>query len=419
MFMLTHRWIALSASVLLIAAGATSYSVVNASPGPTRAGHRHRAIAAAARTGLTTGSVTSAAGSGADLWTVTTAGNLFLSTDGGGSWQQATLPVSLAGEQANAPGGFAVAQYGSSTVWLVAPDSGQEELFISNDEGKSWAAPVAVASRPSLSPEDRQGLSGEGTGPDIVYAQLLSPRLGFIAYERSIVATLAIATLDVSTDGGQSFRSTILPTFGPVEFESPTVGFVVGGPGDQRAFETTDGGASWTPLGVAGPITENWRLGLPMIAGSNSEAVIPLYVSDGQGGTVLHLVQAVEGTPEPQTAAAGIANAPGAGVHVPGPTGGVLVTKIGNRFVAFTSKGKRSYSSANEGTSWTASTFNGLPTGWSLRTLVSTGPQSVVARGTERQCAGENAYGKNVGCTEQSGLFSTSLTSGIWTRIDF
>lgn len=416
---LRHRCIALVASVVLVAAGAVTYSALNGNPGPTRAGHRHRAvISAAARTGLTTRSVTGSAGAGTDLWTLTTAGNLFLSTDGGSTWQQATLPVSLVGEQANAPGGFAVAQFGTSTVWLVAPDGGQEELFVSDDAGKSWAPPAPVVSRPSLSPEDQQALSGAGTGPDIVYAQLLSPTLGFIAYERSVFATFAIATLDISTNGGQSFRTTILPTFGPVELDSATVGYVVGGPGNQRAYETTDGGTSWAPLDVAGPTTENWRLGLPMLSGSNAAAVVPLYVSDGQGGTVLHSVEAVEGTPSPHTAAAGIAHALGAPVHVAGPTGGILVTKMGSDVVAFTSRGTHSYRSENRGASWTASTSTGLPTGWSLRALVSTSTQSVVARVTERQCAAKSADGKNIDCTEQSALFSTTAAGGAWSRID-
>ncbi len=403
----SRRSLAATIAAVLAVVGVASYLATSDGSHPRPHGAQHRtAIGDVARSGVVTGSVTSFGGAGVDLWAVTTTGTLYLTTDGGQSWATITPPVSLAGVR---PDEVAVAQYQTSLVWLVAPDGGQEVLFRSENAGKTWSGPEVVASRPSLSPEDQAALATQGTTPDTVYAQLLSPTEGFITLDRSIFATLAIATLDVSIDGGESFDTMVLPTFGRVAFKSPTVGFVAGGPGGQQIYETVDAGSTWTKLGVVGPATANWSLSLPVLFGSGSTATVPVYANGGQIGTELYLVQ---------TNAA--ARTRGPPLHVAGTTtsSGLILTNYANDLVAMTPKGRHVYRSGSGGASWTTSTVTGLPTGWSLVTIVSTGTGSAVAVATNRSCAATDAYGRKADCSEMSALFSTAtLTGGSWTKL--
>lgn len=406
---LSRRWLAATIGVVLAVVGVASYlATSDGSRSRPLLGAQHRtAVGDAARSGVVTGSVTSFGGAGVDLWAVTTTGGFYLTTNGGRSWATITPPVSLAGVQSHQ---VAIAQYETSIVWLVAPDGGQEVLFRSDNAGKTWSAPQVVASRSSLSPEDQAALATQGTTPDTVYAQLLSASEGFITLDRSVFATFAIATVDVSINGGQSFATMVLPTFGRVVFESPTVGFVAGGPGDQQIYETADAGSTWTKLDVVGPTTANWSLGLPLLPGSDSTAIVPVYANGGQVGTELYMVQ---------TNAA--ARTPGPPLDVVGTTtsSGLVLTNSGNDLFAMTPKGRHVYRSGSAGASWTASTVAGLPTGWSLVTIVSAGTGSAIAVATNKSCAATDTYGRKADCSELSALFSTAkLTGGTWTKLN-
>ncbi len=407
---LSRRRVAATIGAVLVVVGVASYlATSDGSRSRPLVGAQHRtAVGDVARSGVVTGSVTGFGGAGVDLWAVTITGGFYLTTNGGRSWATIRPPVSLAGVQ---PHQVAVAQYETSVVWLVAPDGGQEVLFRSGNAGKTWSGPQVVASRPSLSPEDQAALATQGTTPDTVYAQLLGASEGFITLDRSIFATFAIATLDVSINGGRSFDSMVLPTFGRVAFKSPTVGFVAGGPGDQQIYETVDAGSTWTKLDVVGPTTANWSLGLPLLPGSVSTAVVPVYVNAGHLGTELYMAQI-------QTNA--VTRAPGPPLDVEGTTtsSGLVLTNAGNNLFAMTPNGRHVYRSRSDGGSWTASTVAGLPTGWSLVTIVSAGTGFAVAVATNRSCATTDTYGREADCSELSALFSTAkLTGGTWTKL--
>lgn len=404
----TRRSLAATIAAVLAIVGLTSYVATSDGSHPRPHGAQHRtAIGDVARSGVVTGSVTTFGGAGVDLWAITTTGDLYLTTDGGRSWATITPPVSLAGVRADE---VAVAQYQTSIVWLVAPDGSQEVLFRSENAGKTWSGPEVIPSRPSLSPEDQTALATQGTTPDTVYAQLLSPSEGLVTLDRSIVATFAIATLDVSIDGGQSFDTMVLPTFGRVAFKSPTVGFVAGGPGHQQIYETVDAGTTWTKLDVVGPATANWSLSLPVLFSSGSTATVPVYVNGGKIGTELYLVQANAAT----------ARRRGPPLDIVGTTtsSGIVLSNYAGALVAMTPKGRHVYRSGSGGASWTTSTVAGLPTGWFLATIVATGTDSAVALATNRSCATMDVYGRKANCSEMSALFATAtVTRGSWAKV--
>ncbi len=413
-----YRRVPLAVAGSLLGVTALGVALLAASPGwgtGTLLEH-HRAVEAGLHSGAITGSVVGFGGTGSDLWATTTRGSLYLSTTGGAAWTASTPPASLIGVDVT---NVAVAQYGTTIVWLVAPDNGREMLFRSADDGMTWSQPAPIASVP-LSQETEAQLSTEETAPDVVTAQLVNSQVGFIVFDQYIAGTESIPTLDVSADSGESFTVMHLPTFGSVQFSSPTDGFLVGGPGNQRVYRTVDGGASWTQLSVTSPVDLDYAVGFPL-SQSASTVVIPLYVRTSVGKTAETQLYAMD---IPSSSAKVPAHALGSPLSV---IGGVRTPKFVSTatsppgtLVVFASGGKYKYTTGNRGTSWTeSSASSGLPSGWSLGTVVSTGPTSDVAEASATSCAGTNEYGKEVSCQEQSALFVTNNSGYDWTRVNF
>ncbi|WP_171025858.1 YCF48-related protein [Hymenobacter jeollabukensis] len=148
---------------------------------------------------------------------VTENGLVRRSTDGGRSWQQA----SVTGVQRVLSSAFV-----SGRVGYVGASYGR--IYKTIDGGASWVKLTEVSYVPS----------------EITMLHFISPRIGFAHREHSDLLR--------TTDGGQTWA--VLPnrledTYA-MHFVSATTGFAVGDVG--VVYTTTDAGASWTSLGPAG-----------------------------------------------------------------------------------------------------------------------------------------------------------------------
>ena len=339
-------------------------------------------------------------GSGRDLWVTTPDGSLYLSTSGGSSWIRRTPPVSLAGL---ATGSYAVAQSGTSLVWLVAPDHHAETLFVSDNDGRTWPRRTTVRSVPI--PTYAQA----AVGAYQVFAQLLNSRVGFVVLDGYMTAMGGYWTLDESTTSGASFRTTPLPASGPVQFSSATQGFLAGGPADHDLYRTTDGSAAWQQLDVTPPVTANWVVGFP-VSQSSTAVVAPVTVTLANGATELYSMRAPLAAASP---AAATHSASPAGAPLPVGESSVQVTASGQgRFFAVALNSSRVYTSADSGGSWTAGASKGLPAAGGA-SVVYTGPDSAVADVSQITCT------HKANCVFHAALYATSNDGRLWQHMNF
>jgi photosystem II stability/assembly factor-like uncharacterized protein len=336
-------------------------------------------------------------GSGADLWASTSNGNLYLTTNGGVSWVQRTPPISLApstGTMGPMPRGLFDVGLAGTTVWLVAPTDNKELLFQSDNEGKSWSQPDLVPTTPV--PTSAQS----PIGADEVYVQLLSPEVGFIAVDHFFQALDADSSLDESTNGGASFTVTRLPAegYGPVRFISATDGFIAGGPGTQHLYETADGGMTWEQLTVVPPVRGDYTVGFPL-AVTSSGAVAPVTVMV-TGRDELYAMRASP-------------SGPGQLIGTPltlGKSYDVSIALTSSSLLAVAS-GSQVYTSDDAGETWTAVESKGLPPGWGIAEVISTGHDTAVANVTYGNCPDKT------NCEYGSALYATSDEGVTWTPV--
>ncbi len=339
-------------------------------------------------------------GSGADLWATTSNGNLYLTTNGGSSWTQSTPPVSLLGLTSPT---FNISQYGASDVWVVAPDNGTESLSESTNDGQTWSKPDPVSSIPI--PSTARGAVGEQQ----VYVQILNPTVGYVVLDQYLTATGGFWTLDTSSNAGDSFTPTELPASGPVEFDSTDQGFLVGGPGDQSVFQSSDGGSTWTQLDVEPPVAANFTVGFPL-TGTSASVVVPVTVSPSDGTTEVYFMTA---TAASSAAAAQTPAQPASGPWtVSGTSESVAMDNSPNgAWFGVAPDGSHVYSSNASGTSWTATASQGLPAG--VTTVVSTGTNNAVAEVNDSTCTNKAS------CVSKASLYSTSDTGASWDSVSF
>ena len=387
---------------LLIAAAVGTWALTSCGQSVMSSGQRslrprQSSSAQSARTADVIDPVAGFGGSGRDLWATTPTGALYLTTSGGRSWLRRTPPVSLAGLAADGHS-YDVAQWGSSLVWLVAPDHHAETLFESDNDGRTWYRHVRVASVPIPS------YARSAVAEVQVYAQLLSSRAGFVVLDGFMTATGGFWTLDATTTSGASFRTTLLPTFGPVQFRSATEGFLAGGPGGQGLYVTRDGSASWQRLSVTPPVPADWGVGFPLWQGPTA-VIAPVTAVPVGGVTELYLMRVSLAAPHPS------ARSVGPPLRVGGSSEAVATTGERNTFFAEAPNGSHVYVSTNSGRTWTTSASRGLPAG--VMSVVYTAPGSAVAEVANVTCIHKS------NCVSETGLFATTNDGSLWRPMDF
>ena len=156
---------------------------------------------------------------------------LYQTTDGGGTWQQVSVPVPAGYEQAQCdthPPLFPTPSTAYLPMSIASQNGVVMAIYVSHDSGKTWTR--------------SQTLIPQGGQVDFV-----SAKDGFVWNGTSFYVT---------HDGAQTW-TTVNPdvafaeSFSGMDFVSPTVGFVItsDASGAHALYKTTDGGATWNVLG--------------------------------------------------------------------------------------------------------------------------------------------------------------------------
>lgn len=340
-------------------------------------------------------------GTGNDLWAVTGTGTLYVSSNGGTSWTSSIPPVSLT--RLRSPE-YAVSA-GQRTVLLVAPDNGQETVFTSATRGEHWSGGYTL----------RPYATTQGTTPafppgaDEVSVQRTATTTIHVSFDQFLQATQARSTLETSTDGGASFTPSRLPTFGAVQFTSASDGVLVGGPGQQHIFETTNGGSSWQALGFAAPSTADFSIGFPLSV-TGATVTLPETVT-ASAETQLFFVPAGtalarQAVPRAQLPAVG------APLTVPGVSiRPVALSGTGGHALVMAPNGQKWYRTSNSATSWSSGSAQGIPSGTGIAVLVSSGASKAVVEATHGSCTDKQQ------CTYRSSLYATDDGGAVWSPV--
>ena len=180
---------------------------------------------------------------------------LLWTSDGGRDWEN-IAPPQLSGDKTIA----AVFFLDTSRGWVVIAqyDNDQDNshfwLCSTNDGGKDWATnPILIPEVDNL--PQRPILTGNA------YMYFWDSLHGLLALDGGGFAR--------TSDGGQTWRETASPTFGPLTFTTPTDGWVLGNSAraavEHGLFVTHDGAKSWQKVNLPGPNVgeANARYSLP------------------------------------------------------------------------------------------------------------------------------------------------------------
>jgi photosystem II stability/assembly factor-like uncharacterized protein len=204
---------------------------------------------------------------------------LFATSNGGSSWTDET-PAGLRASQLAAAD---VQTLDATHAWLAVPgtnNTGPVTVIAYRRGGAGWQQATATATGLTMS----VGLSVRP------YLSFTSITDGWLAVAAQDTHTPFGALLH-TTDGGATWSvvtstGTTLPTVGPIDFISPTVGWLTGlDTGD--AWMTRDGGRTWTAFTLAAPARQAGDLAtllaLPQRSGSRLD-------------TAVHYAQSISGT---------------------------------------------------------------------------------------------------------------------------
>lgn len=191
---------------------------------------------------------------------------ILTTADGGKSWQKQQTPPAVIGEGAFAASGTGIVVLGKQNVWAGTGGPNAARVYYSSDRGRTWAVVATPLRNDSPSagifslvfsgPQHGIAVGGDYTKTDDVMGNIAitsdggrtwtrptgTPPAGF----RSAVAFLAdrkawIATgpsgSDVSTDGGQTWKTFDKGGYNAVSFVSSEAGWAVGPRGRIARFQ--------------------------------------------------------------------------------------------------------------------------------------------------------------------------------------
>lgn len=206
-----------------------------------------------------------------DGWALTATG-LYLTADGGASWRRATVPGPRTGR-----GVLGVAFIDPARGWLATLDSTDFRASVFDvwrtvDGGRSWQKAVLP-----------EGANRSDTMGDVAFS-ILDPNHLFLLVEGGMPDGYT-SDLYESTDGGASWSPDRLTgdhgVTGPFAFADAEHGVIAGGAPGDRLFATADSGRSWrlvaipTPAGANATYTSLWSA--PTFWNATSGALVANY----------------------------------------------------------------------------------------------------------------------------------------------
>ncbi|GAB4435256.1 MAG: hypothetical protein Kow0031_17000 [Anaerolineae bacterium] len=163
---------------------------------------------------------------------------IYLTRDGGDSWQPITPP----GSEAVLGLQFEDEWRG----WLAGFEAaaGQPTLWRTGDGGRTWQSlPLPRIEQPIRA----------------VHLDFVSDETGWLLAELESGLNFSQGRLFRTGDGGQSWVELNAPLGGPISFVNATTGWLAGGPTHSSLYRTGDGGQSWQPA----TISAGWGDALP------------------------------------------------------------------------------------------------------------------------------------------------------------
>ncbi|MFZ6029359.1 MAG: WD40/YVTN/BNR-like repeat-containing protein [Chloroflexota bacterium] len=152
-------------------------------------------------------------------------------TDGGNSWQDVT-PALESGERL-----LEVFFLEGRLGWLLTESPGDMRLAIyhTSNGAKSWQRLPAADGLAAPSEEPAQLRS----------FQFVDAQTGFLAFRLPSGSAFSRGFLLRSDDGGHTWQTLPLPLGEPVYFDTPSTGWVAGGPAGNQVYRSDDGGYTW------------------------------------------------------------------------------------------------------------------------------------------------------------------------------
>ena len=163
---------------------------------------------------------------------------LFMTHDEGGAWTAITPP--------GATRLWAVDFLDERQGWAVTstqPDSRLSafdiQLWTTSDGGLTWQnAALPVDPFPGLT----------GVPPEQVYLSFFDPLTGWIVFQQPTTSNFSLGRLFRTQDGGLTWQPLAIPIAAPVFFVDPQTGYTQGGATGEERYTTLDGGASWAAV---------------------------------------------------------------------------------------------------------------------------------------------------------------------------
>lgn len=328
--------------------------------------------------------VASFGGSAVGMWAVTTSGALKLSDDDGSTWTQASLPNGVTpGPQT----GLSAAIHGS-TVWLGASGANKQGLYVSHDSGQNWSQASLPTLGTSSSVDVEPGASGAANIVEDAQDSVLSGQA--VLYRTSSSASSALTS------------QVQLPTQGTVSAVSANAAYLVGGPGNQSAYESTDGESTWTKLTVPPEIPNtNYTLGAPVMLGG--AVFIPVTTLPPDGSTELDLYPVPGGTGTTPSSGRVLS------LQESGVTASAVATSSAGGAVWAVSPDGSHVSVATSLAGWTTVTASGLPAGVSVTAISAT---QAFAFESNASCTNKTS------CVLTTGLYETTDGGKTWTAVN-
>jgi hypothetical protein len=204
-----------------------------------------------------------------------------LSTDGGASWTNGTLPgiTVFAGGSYSAVSDPAVGYDRAHGVWLIASlavSSNTDTVVVSRSaDGNNWGAPVTVSNTPD---SDKNWITCDSTPT--------SPYYGHCYVEWDDPSTNGLIWMSTSADGGQTWSAPANTAdnakgIGGVPVVQPGGTVVVPISDDAGthilSFVSTDGGSTWSASTIVATISDH------AVAGNLREEALPMSAIDANG----------------------------------------------------------------------------------------------------------------------------------------
>jgi photosystem II stability/assembly factor-like uncharacterized protein len=279
--------------------------------------------------------------------------------------------------------GWAIASSGRAVVGLAF------DVFRTANGGSSWTRTGLLASPAASAP----------SAFDFVDANH-----GWLLVGIESSSNFSVAELYRTKDGGATWERLDAPTGGSMQFVTPALGFIAGGPAGDKLFVTHDGGASWQPVTVELPQAFSQALPvygtpsfkdatngvLPVTLGGTAATAVAFYLtSDGGATWTFSGLRIVPGTFEQAAAVA---------TDVVGTDSWVVVAPSGVRVFTTTDRGK----------TWRVVAPNGLPSGVAKIDFASVG------RGWSLISGGECPTGQKDSCTFTRDALRTADGGQTW-----